>query len=170
MKKLFSLLIISLAIFFTSCSDESNNEKYRSEPPTFSDITVKPLNGNDSQIHVGEKFLATAKQKKLGRLLNASTYSWTCNSNDIAHNFQKSVIYDDDTHNPTDTLIVTKAGSYTLTFTGKYNASGNTQIWAQKYGSDFSETFESGEGSANYVTGGLLYFKVTATKTIQVVE
>lgn len=153
-----------------SCSEDGDNEKYRSEPPMLSDITVTPLSGSNGQIRVGERFVATAVQSKLGRLLNTTTYTWTGNSDNVSHKYESSAIYDNDPHNPTDTLVATQAGTFTLTFTGKYNASGNTQIWAQQKGSSFSESFESGDGKVTYFTGGIFYFTVTATKSVTVVE
>lgn len=168
MNKSLTFLLAAAALSLTSCSDDSDNEKYRSEPPTLSDISVKPLSGNGTQIRVGERFVATAEQSKKGRLLNSTSYSWSCSSDNLSHLYLRSVIYDNENQNPTDTLVATAAGTYTLTFTGTYNASGNTQIWAQKYGSTFTEDFASGDGKVTYTTGGLLRFTVTATKTFKV--
>lgn len=169
MNKTIAFLLAAASTLLISCSEETNSEKYRSEPPMLSDITVKPLNGNDGQIHAGQRFLATAEQSKLGRLLNATTYTWTSNSDNISHSYESSVVYDNDTRNPTDTLVANAEGTYTLTFTGKYKASGNTQVWAQQKGSTFSEDFASGDGKVTYYTGGIFYFTVTATKQVDVV-
>lgn len=168
MNKAYFFLLLMVSFLAISCSEETDNPKYRSEPPMLSDITVTSLDGN-SEIHAGQRFLATAVQSKLGRLLNTTSYTWTGNSDNVSHAYEKSVIYDNDTHNPTDTLVASAAGTYTITFTGKYNASGNTQIWAQQKGSSFSEEFESGDGKVTYFTGGLLYFTVTATKEVVIV-
>lgn len=158
------------ALMLASCSEEGNDDKYRSEPPLLSDITISPLGGEGTEIHVGEKFTATAEQSKAGRLLNTTTYTWSSTPDGLTHKYTTKVIYDNAPANPVDTLVASSPGTYTLTFTGKYNASGNTQVWAQKYGSSFTEQFASGNGKATYVTGGILYFTVTATKTFMVVE
>lgn len=168
MNKTLTILLAVSSFLLPSCSEETNNKEYRSEPPMLSDISVTPLSGTDGQIHVGQRFVATAEQSKLGRLLNATTYTWTSNSDNISHSYESSVIYDNDTHNPTDTLVANTEGTYTLTFLGKYKASGNTQIWAQQRGSSFSEDFATGNGSVTYYTGGIFYFTVTANKQIEI--
>lgn len=165
--------VATLCFAFASCSDEANDEKYRSEPPTFSDLTFKTVDTGSETIHVGEKFVVTAEQKKLRRLLNTTTYSWsvTPNSNSqVSQKYVQSVIYDQETQNPTDTLVITEAGDYEITFTARYNVSGNTTVWSSKYGYTYSESFADGNGTATYTTGGLFYFGVTATKSFSVVE
>jgi len=169
MNKTLTFFLGAATSLLVSCSEETNSKEYRSEPPMFSDITITPLSGNDGKIHAGQRFLATAEQSKQGRLLNATTYTWSSNSDNISHSYESSVIYDKNTDNPTDTLVANAAGTYTLTFTGKYKASGNTQIWAQQQGTTFSENFASGNGKVTYFTGGIFYFTVTATREIEVV-
>lgn len=79
-----------------------------------------------------------------------------------------SVIYDHESQNPIDTLTAHEAGDYRINFSGKYNASGNTQTWSNKYGMSFTENFADGNGKATYTTGGILYFTVQAYKNITI--
>lgn len=170
MKKTFLWIGLGLlGLGMAGCSEDSGNEKYRSEPPMFSDMTVKSLSTGESEVHVGDMFVVTAEQKKLGRLLNSTTYTWSISpSENISQKYQQSAIYDQERQNPTDTLIASQAGEYTVTFQARYNASGNTSVWSSRYGYSFSENFADGNGKATYTTGGLLYFAVTAEKKIEV--
>lgn len=170
MKKTFQWIGMSvLCLGMAGCSEDSNNEKYRSEPPMFEDFTLKSLDTGASEVHAGEKFVITGEQKKLGRLLNTTTYAWTAAPSDgVSQKYQRSAIYDQETQNPTDTLIITQPGEYTVTFQARYNASGNTSVWSGSRGYSFTESFADGNGKATYVTGGLFYFSVTAEKKIEI--
>lgn len=164
MKKILPLL--TAVFIFAGCEKEN----YNSEPPLLKDITIRSLTTGESEVHVGEKFVLTAEQKKKGKLLNATKYTWSCDNEAISHKYNTSVIYDQESQNPTDTLIATNAGSYIINFTAKYNASGDTQDWSSKYGSSFSEPFPDNNGKATYTTGGILYYTIQAQKRITVLE
>ena len=160
------LPLMIMAGSIASCSDDDN--EYRSEPPLLSDLSVKVLKQPaSSEIHVGDRVVVTAEQSKKGRLLNATTYGWSSTPT-VAHRFTKSVIYDKQPVNPTDTVVFDKPGQYTLRFEGKYNASGNTHVWSNKHGVTFTQDFASGDGRVTYQTGSLIYFKVIATKQMTV--
>lgn len=159
--------IAALGIILSSCEDD--DDKYRSEPPVFSDMIVKSLTDGSDKVHVGDRFTVTLQQRKKGLRLNTTQYSWSASPSDgISHKYTRSVIYDQENQNPVDTLVATAAGKYRINFTGKYNASGNTQPWSEKHGTSFSVKFDSGEGQATYTTGGILYFTVQAFKDITV--
>lgn len=150
----------SLAIFITSCSEHYDDPKYRSMPPSFSDMTFTNLNG-ESTMRTGERIVATAVQSSIGRLLNRTTYTWSTSPTEgISHAFVKSVVYDQETQNPTDTLVFTIPGTYTVTLTAKYNSSGNNQ--------SIDNTVEFTDGSVTYVTNGLLSYSVTVKKTVKI--
>lgn len=170
MKKLLLHAIGAVALTCTLSGCEDDDEKYRSEPPLVADMVVTSLKDGSSNIHVGDKFTVTLVQKKKGRLLNATKYSWsTTPSQGITHQTAlHSVIYDHESQNPIDTLTAHEAGDYRINFSGKYNASGNTQTWSNKYGMSFTENFADGNGKATYTTGGILYFTVQAYKNITI--
>lgn len=158
--------ITAISSLTMGCSDDEH--EYRSEPPLFSDVVVKSLETGKEEIHVGERFIVTAVQQKTGRLLNKTTYKWASTPDGISHKYKTAVIYDLEYENPTDTLIAQKPGTFNINFNAKYNVSGNTSEWSNKYGTSFVSPFESGNGKATYVTGGLFYFTVSAEKTINV--
>ena len=161
------LLIIPFLTLFCACSDDADDEKYASRPPVFEEIVCQPLNDGETVLRAGQPFVVTARQKSLGRLLNNSTYTWSDREGQLSHKFTQKVIYDQETQNPTDTVVAPSAGAYKLTMYARYNASGNTSWWSGKYGSTFQSTLTEG-GKATYVTGGLFYFGVTLEKTIMV--
>lgn len=161
------LLSLSLALLTVSCED--NDEKYHSEPPTIADITFQSLATGSSEIHVGEKFVATLKQRKKGRLLHTARYTWNTTPDGLTHRYTPSVIYDKENSNPTDTLIATTPGKYEINFTGSYEASGNnTTVWSNKYGKDFTAMLNDGEGTARYITDGMFHFTLRVQKTVRI--
>ncbi len=159
-----------LAVLLCSCSEDSNDSKYRSEPPLFSGITLQSLSTGASTIKAGEKFVITANQQSKGRLLNKTTYSWSISPSNEgdSQKYDNLVIYDNNSVNPTDTVVISTPGTYTITFTGSYNASGNTSVWSNSKGSSFSEYWN--DGHAIYDVRGLYGFKVTIEKKNVVVE
>lgn len=160
----------ALCAALAACSDDSEDEKYRSEPPKLANILVSPLDGHTS-IRAGERFVATAVQSQTGRNIYKATYVWTAsaaNGTGTATSKQnKSVaVYDNDSGDATDTLIVTEAGKYTLTFTGEYRPGGSTTYWMKKNGNTLTESLADG-GTANYYAGATL-FRIKAERTINV--
>ncbi len=107
------------------CSDHNDDEKYRSQPPEISDMTVTGLDGS-STLRTGDKLLATVVQSTKGRLLYRATYEWSSSPSDgvsLSPN-KKGVVYDNENDNPTDTIVFSTPGTYTITFSGTYNISG----------------------------------------------
>jgi len=169
LKSIPLLFLISLPLVFTACTDDE--EKYASEPPLFSNITAKVKGTGSEELHVGDSIVITAVQSKAGRLLYQAKYNWSSTPDGLTHlKPSQTVVYDNEPQDPSETVIATAAGSYTLTFSAKYDNSGNTTYWGNKYGYSFTQSFETGGGSATYNTGGAFYFTVTATKTIKVQE
>lgn len=164
-----ALLITSI----TACSDDNEHQdKYNSQPPTFNDMTVADLETGTTTLHVGKKFVVTLYQNSIGRLLNKTTYAWSL-SPEVEGNSQKyttSVIYDQETANPTDTVLINTPGTYTLTFTGRYNASGFTTNWSNSNAQNSTTNWPDNSGHVNYSSRGVIGFSAVATKKIVVKE
>lgn len=162
------ILLPLLCLFLTACSEDSDSAEYASKPPVFAELTCTPLTPGETEVRAGQRFVVTLVQKQKGRLLNTTKYEWSDKQQMLQHKYVPSVIYDNQSQNPTDTIVAPSAGTYNLTFKGTYNASGNTQWWAQKYGANSLSTLSDGTGRVNYLVGGLFYFTVTVEKAIQV--
>lgn len=142
-----------------SCS--SDDDKYHSESPRFSDITLADLATGETTIRAGEPFVATAVQSSKGKLLNSTQYKWDIvNEESDTHKYTSSVVYDHESSNPSDTIVIPNAGRYELTFFADYNVSGIAT------GSNFTESLGSG-GTATYQASSLK-FKVKLSKTVVV--
>lgn len=167
--QLKAILVLSTTLL-CACTNDSNDSKYRSEPPQFSEVTLQSLTTGTSTIKAGEKFVVTANQKNKGRLLNKTTYAWSISPSNEgdSQKYDNVVIYDNNSVNPTDTVVINTPGQYTITFTGTYNASGNTTVWSNSKGSSFSEYWN--DGHVTYDVRGLYGFKVTIEKKNIVVE
>lgn len=158
-------VLVAITMFAASCSDD--NSDYKSVCPRFSDITLETKAGSTT-LCVGDTIIATAVQSSLGRLLNGTTYTWSSSGSTdtdsvsyVSHKYTSSVLYDNDKSNPTDTIIVSKAGSYTLNLACVYKISGI-------YSSTGSSTSSSGF-SATYA-GGSTRYQVTLSKSFTVVN
>lgn len=172
-----SILTLTSALLLTSGLASCSKDEYDSQPPRFSEMEVNVLsrdaNGNfvstgNDEVHVGDYFTVTARQRTIGKLLNTSKYTWS-NTMNFSQKYRPSVIYDnyEQNFNPADTLYASSAGVCKVTFTGKYNASGDTQKWASTYGSTSSETLSDGS-KLTYTVGGIFYFTVTAECTLNI--
>ncbi len=155
---MYKLLIFFAAVtILGSCSQDT----YRSEPPRFSDISVKKLSGTGA-IHVGDRVVISLVETSKGKLLNTTTYSWSFNPSAGVRNqkYMQGTIYDKNTSVPVDTVTVTAAGSISVTFVGKYSVSGNEVIKGYKL--DFPNN-----GSV-YCTSSPLLYQITATKSFNI--
>ncbi len=168
-----ALAAFAAAAAFTSCSQDSDNEKYAQKPPTFSELRVVENSTGSTTIHVGEKAVATAVQKTTGRQLNKTTYAWSLSPDeaDNKHHYTSQVIYDYEKDNPVDTITFQKSGDYALTFKAVYNGSGNTTVWANQYGNEYSERLDDrGLTKATYTVRPNFGFTVTITTRVTVVD
>ena len=154
---LYSAILILLGI--ASCTEDHDDPKYTSLPPTFSHVEVKSLDG-DSVLRVGKEIVVTAVQSKKGKLLYKAEYKWGQNKGNATHKYTKEVIYDNNPVNPTDTIIFSAPGNYTLSLNAKYHISGNYQLINRK------EVWE--DGSVKYSTPTWLYYLVDIEKIIRV--
>lgn len=152
----FLMSFVTVAVL-GSCSQDT----YRSEPPRFSDISVKKLSGTGA-IHVGDRVVISLVETSKGKLLNNATYSWSFNPSAGVRNqkYMQGTVYDKNTSVPTDTVTVTTAGSIAVIFVGKYSVSGNEVI--KEYKLDFPSN-----GSV-YCTSSPLLYQITATKSFNV--
>lgn len=161
-KHLMCLLLggLSLPAVLSSCSEDSDDPEYQSVIPEFSDMTFEVLGESRDRIHVGDQIVAKAVQKKRGRLLDRTTYSWTSSQEDLVHRYTQQNVYDADKSDPTDTLTVTQAGRIRLTMTAKYQVSGQYK--------NYNRTEEIEDGNVTYRTLSWQFYEVTVTKYFRV--
>ena len=121
MKKTFARIALCFAVvcqtvFLVSCSDHTDDEKYQSLPPFFSDMTFRSLHGH-STLSAGDSVVVTAVQSRLGRLLYYATYSWgtAYDTDSVTHAYRSGVVYDNDPADPVDTIVFHRSGTYTVT-------------------------------------------------------
>lgn len=167
MKKFLSRFAALTAILlvtgmWVSCSDNSEDGKYASLAPRFSDLTLVGSDGTTT-LKTGDKIVATAVQEQQGRLLYKATYEWqTSLTNGVTHLYTKGVVYDHTPINPTDTIVFELPGRYTLTFKGKYWISGGC--------TPISEVVSIPSGKITYTTPSSYYYGVEIEKTFNVVK
>ena len=147
-----------------SCSEHTNDDKYQSRVPRFSKIVAQ-----ESEIKVGETIVFTAVQREAGHLLDRTTYTWTITPQNVSKS-KASVpingVYDG--VNPTDTVVFTAPGKYTIVLQADYHGMGNVTYFEDQ------ETLESGgkaKYSANTYTGTSVsrdYLHATLTETFNV--
>ena len=157
MKNLFrtlALLLVAIsAASLTSCSEDSNDSKYQSKFPQFSDITTTP-----TTVTAGDSVTFTAVQSTYGNLLYGATYTWTFGD----QTGTSSVVYDNDKSNPTfKTVAPTTSGTYTVQLKATYNVSGRQATApAATTQSGFSVTYSSSS----------MQYDITVSKRIVVVN
>ncbi len=118
------MFAVCLILPVVSCSENRDDEKYRSMHPVIADMTVESMTGN-AALRTGDKILATVVQEKTGKLLYRADYSWTVTPVDgVDQMYKKQVIYDNEPVNPTDTLTFSEPGRYKLVFQGEFRVSG----------------------------------------------
>lgn len=165
MKSLSSLkylaVFCALAILagLAACSEDPDNPKYTSRPPTFSGVEVNSLDG-DSTLRAGKEIVVTALQDVKGKLLYKAEYKWGLKRGAATHRYIKEVVYDLNPVNPSDTVVFTTPGTYTMTLNAKYHISGN---YDNINGTDVWE-----DGSVKYSTPSWMYYLVDIEKKITV--
>lgn len=149
----FLLTVLSLS----SCSDD--RDRFASFPPKFSAIQITDLEGNKTTPKKGIPFVATVIEKQPGKLLNKVRYHWSANRNEAwEHRFRPEEIYSPQFTQPSDTILVSESGLFTLSFTATYNVSG------QARNRNLEGTLEDGT-SASYIFSALK-ISVTLNKEI----
>lgn len=145
MKKFLTLSFL-LAFVAMGCSDDDD---YNSTLPTFSDIEF-----SEETIYTDQEITATAIQSSKGKLLDATTYSWTGSWSDELVSYS-SVVYDDNNGNPSCTFTTPSyAGTFTIQLYAKYRVSGQASY------TEGTTTFD--DGSASYALSSL-----TGTATVK---
>lgn len=154
------LLLGALALATLSgCSED----EYISRSPRFSDVTFENIDGS-STIYAGDRIVATAVQGTKGKYLNGTTYAWSVSpSDDVQQKYKTGCIYDNESENPTDTIVFPSSGTYTITLKATYKTSAEGESVSA------TSTFESGSGTATY-SGGLTIQHVTLEKKVKVVK
>lgn len=175
MKHPFFFIVPAAALALAACSDHSDDEKYSSIPPRFADLTLHNLSdGTTEYAYAGEKFVLTAVQSKLGKLLNRTTYEWTSTSpfSETIHAYKKALLagYDNERQNPTDTVIIKQPGTYKVTLKARYNNSGNVVAWTNKYGYGVMEEDLENGTRVKYNLPAWSHYLVEVEKTIKVVK
>lgn len=158
-KKIF-LPLFALALGMTSCE----RDDYTSTCPVIHDMTFKSVVTETDRIVAGEKFVATVEQAQKGHLLYRAEYTWSDRRGKGTHKPTfTDVVYDNFSHNPTDTIVFNTPGEYQVKLVAKYHISGNP---------DYSvvRTQELVDGSVEYTVPSFLYYIVTVTKNVRVYE
>lgn len=158
--KLTVFALAASALLFTACKEHMNDEKYQSMPPTISGVTFHVAGTGSTDLRVGDKIVATVVQSSLGKLLYRADYSWeTPSVESPTHTYSSMAIYDNDPHNPTDTIVASKSGQYTLKFKGTYHISGNSTGW----GGNYTDYFSDNTGKVSYALQGSGYASYVIT-------
>lgn len=152
---LLTLLLVTLA----ACKDDD----YTAYAPLYSGMEVRSLTTGSDQIHVGERFVAEVTQSQTGSMIYRAKYNWTITdeSEDYVSHYRngnpKEVVYDNDPSNPLDTIRISKAGTYTISFSANFWGSGN------------STALKGTPTVGTYNVGSYTYMTFTGlSKTIQV--
>lgn len=157
---IFIIATLFITSLFAACSDNSDDEKYLSHAPTFTDIQVTTEDGN--MIEAGKKATLTAVQSKKGVLLYKAKYDWTFepDNSEVEQDYTKEVVYDVKNEDPTNEVIFRNKGKYKVRFTGRFYISGQHKI--------YNHTEIKNGCTITYSTPGIQYYEVTITKSIDV--
>lgn len=159
MTRISILFVVLMTCLLASCS--SDEDKYISEFPIFEDITFYHPDSKESSLKVGEPFVATAIQKQKGKLLNTTKYRWNLeNASNATHKYKSSVVYDINSENPEDTIVIDAPGRYTLIFSAEYNISGQPNLH------NYNVSLPNGTGNVAYKSSALKYVVTIRKKLI----
>lgn len=160
MIKKILLPIFSLALGMVSC--ERDDDKYTSTCPVIHDMTFKSVVTETDRIVAGEKFVATVEQAQRGHLLYKADYTWSDGREEGIHKPAfTSVVYDNYSNNPVDTIVFNTPGIHQVKLVAKYHISGNADASVVK-------TTEISGGRVQYELPSWMYYRVTVTKNVRV--
>lgn len=158
MKKTFvrtaqALMAIALTCVATACS--SDEEKYTSVFPRYSDLIVSP-----EVIHVGDTVTFTLVESVRGTNIGSPDYKWDVGEFWVNAKIQNNSprLYSESGH-PTMKVVATARGTHQVTFTAKWSVNGQAQAAPASY--------IVNQLSVQSQASTLNYF-VTATKKIEV--
>ena len=155
---MFLCCALALGIFATSCEEDD----YTSQPPTFSDMTFTMVEDGSTDLRAGERVLATCVQSKKGHLLNLTKYNWSADTEKVTHSYKKELKagYDNESQNPTDTLVFENPGTYKVTFSARYTTSGDYNV--------VSRVDKIDQGKITYKTPSFQFYDVIIEKRVTV--
>lgn len=160
MIKKILLPIFALALGMVSC--ERDDDKYTSTCPLIHDMTFKSVVTETDRIVAGEKFVATVEQAQRGHLLYKADYTWSDGREEGIHKPAfTSVVYDNFSNNPSDTIVFNTPGIHQVKLVAKYHISGNADASVVK-------TTEISGGRVQYELPSWMYYRVTVTKNVRV--
>ena len=152
--------IFALALVMVSC--ERDDDKYTSTCPVIHDMTFKSVVTETDRIVAGEKFVATVEQAQRGHLLYKADYTWSDGREEGIHKPAfTSVVYDNFSNNPVDTIVFNTPGIHQVKLVAKYHISGNADASVVK-------TTEISGGRVQYELPSWMYYRVTVTKNVRV--
>ena len=160
MIKKILLPIFALALALVSCERDDN--KYISTCPKIHDMTFKSVVTETDRIVAGEKFVATVEQAQRGHLIYKAEYKWSDGRDEGIHKPAfTSVVYDNYSNNPVDTIVFNTPGVHQVKLVAKYHISGNADPSVVK-------TDEIPSGKVQYQLPSWMYYLVTVTKNVRV--
>lgn len=160
MIKKILLPIFALALGMVSC--ERDDDKYTSTCPVIHDMTFKSVVTETDRIVAGEKFVAIVEQAQRGHLLYKADYTWSDGREEGIHKPAfTSVVYDNYSNNPVDTIVFNTPGIHQVKLVAKYHISGNADASVVK-------TTEISGGRVQYELPSWMYYRVTVTKNVRV--
>jgi len=157
MNKKISLFFVGILVIslFMACS---NDDEYKSKVPNFSGIEF-----NRDTLYTEQTVVATAVQREKAKLIDRTEYNWYSADlpSDSTMRWTNAVLYPSNPTNPTCTFQTpSRAGTYTLTFHGSYNISGQA--------GNSTSSVEIQDGTITYEYTPLKAY-VTINKTFKVV-
>lgn len=160
MIKKILLPVFALSLGLVSC--ERDDDKYTSTCPVIHDMTFKSVVTETDRIVAGEKFVATVEQAQKGHLLYKAEYKWSDALDEGVHKPAfTSVVYDNYSNNPSDTIVFNSPGTYKVKLVAKYHISGNADASVVR-------TNEIPGGKVQYELPSWMYYRVTVTKNVHV--
>lgn len=161
MKKTLFAVVATLFVL-VGCESHENDSKYRSYYPIIEDMVFESLVTGTNRVVAGEPFVATVKQAQLGHLLYGAEYVWSDGREEGTHSpFPKSVVYDANPINPTDTIVMPNSGRQQIKMVATYKISGG-------YDASAAAIVDIPDGRVQYDVPSWQYYKVTVTKNVYV--
>ena len=162
MIKKILLPVFALALGLVSC--ERDDDKYISTCPIIHDMTFKSVVTETDRIVAGEKFVATVEQAQKGHLLYKAEYKWSDGLDEGVHKPAfTSVVYDNYSNNPSDTIVFNTPGIYQIQLIAEYEISGNPD-------SSVGGSTEIPGGRVKYELLSQFRYRITVTKNVRVEE